>query len=531
MKFGIFKPHEAKGAILAHSIILSSGKRMRKGLLIGADIIAQLEKDNIKELTAAMPQENDVLEDIAASLIAAQFKAQNIKIEDASTGRVNIFASINGIFRVSAEAINAINAVDPAITIATLKDYANVNQSRLVATIKIIPYAVNSDSLESVLALDTYKAMSLNEFKQKRVGLISTKSAGLKMTVMDKTTNALKQRLALSGSLIVEEQRVEHKSESIAEAVKSLKNKCDMLIIFGASAISDIADCVPKGIEKAGGEVIRFGMPVDPGNLMLLAKLGDMPVIGAPGCARSIAENGFDWVLQRVLADIEVSADEIAQMGVGGLLMETGARSHPRETKTSSQNAIAGIVLAAGQSRRMGAENKMTVEVLGKPMVQHVVQAADQSKLESLSVVTGHEAEAVMKVLEGNKISQVHNPNYQIGLSSSLACGIGRLDAKTSHAMIMLGDMPFIKADMIDVMIAKADENPQCIIVATHGGKRGNPVLWPRKYFDELQSITGDVGAKHILAANQDSVLEVELGEAASLDLDTPAAIKSIQQV
>ena len=378
MKFGTFKPHQAKDAILAHSITLSSGKRMRKGLLIDTEIIAQLEKDNVKELTAAMPQENDVLEDIAASLIAAQFKAQNIKIEDASTGRVNIFASVNGVFRVSAEAINAINAVDPAITIATLKDYASVNNGRLIATIKIIPYAVNSNSLETVLALDIAKALSLNEFKQKRVGLISTKSTNLKTSVMDKTANTLEQRLALLGSSMVEEHRVEHKSASIADAIKSLKNTCDMIVVFGASAISDIADCVPKGIQKAGGEIIRFGMPVDPGNLMLLAKLGDIPVIGAPGCARSIAENGFDWVLQRLLADIDVSADEIAQMGVGGLLMETGARPHPRETKPSNQNAIAGIILAAGQSRRMGAENKMTVEVLGKPMVKHVVEAANQ---------------------------------------------------------------------------------------------------------------------------------------------------------
>ena len=145
-----------------------------------------------------------------------------------------------------------------------------------------------------------------------------------------------------------------------------------------------------------------------------------------------------------------------------------------------------------------------------------------------MTVVTGHEAEAVIKVIEGTKINQVYNPNHEIGLSSSLACGITALDAKASHAMIILGDMPFIKADMIDTMVGEAQKNLQCIIVATHGGKRGNPVLWPRKYFDELQSITGDVGAKHILAANHETVIEVEIGEAASVDLDTPAAVKAI---
>lgn len=529
MKFGSFELSQAKGGILAHSLTLPWGERLRKGVLIDIAIITKLEKANIEELTAAMPEASDIFEDAAASLIGEQFKSANIKIEDASTGRVNIFASVNGIFRVCAETINAINAVDPAITIATLNDYAAVNQGRLVATVKIIPYAVSSKSLEAVLAIDISKAMAVYEFKHKRVGLIATNLPSLKPSVMDKTANTLKQRLALSDSVLVKEVRVEHDSTSITEAIISLKDKCDMLIIFGASAISDNADCIPKAIENSGGKIIRFGMPVDPGNLLLLGELDNKPVIGAPGCARSMAENGFDWILQRLLADIEVGADDIAGMGVGGLLMETGSRPHPREKKTHSPDAIAAIILAAGQSRRMGDTNKMTVEVSGKSMVRHVGEAVCNSSIKSANVITGYKPDEVEKALLGLEITLHNNPDYEQGLSTSIACGIRALSDGVSSALIVLGDMPFVTSDMIDALAKTASENPNHIIVSTHEGKRGNPVLWPRAFFEELRSIQGDVGARHIMAANQDRVIEVELGEAASLDLDTQEAVRLIQ--
>ncbi len=528
MKFGSFKLDEAKGGILAHSLSLPNGKRLRKGVLIDEAIINQIKKAGINTITVAMPDEEDVLENVAATLIAQQFSNPHFNIEEASTGRVNIFATCSGLFEVNSEAINKFNTIDPSITIATLPAMTSVNEGRLVATIKIIPYAVHSKNLEAVLALNLSQAMILHPFKSKRVGLISTQLPSLKSSVIDKTYNTLEQRLNFSGSLIAEEMRVDHDAASIAQAISKLSLKCDVLIIFGASAISDIADCIPEGVTRAGGEVLRFGMPVDPGNLLLLAKAGDIPVIGAPGCARSIAENGFDWVLNRLLADVKITADDIANMGVGGLLMETGSRPHPREASSQSSPVIAGVILAAGQSRRMGDLNKMTVEINGKPMVRHVAEAAVNSRLSSLYVVTGHEASSVVEALDGIEFKQLCNSNYRDGLSTSLVEAITGIDSQSSHALILLGDMPFITSQMLDDLISVCSKNPEHIIVATHDGKRGNPVLWPCRFFEELKTIQGDVGARHIMAANQDRVIEVELGEAASLDLDTPEAIKMI---
>ena len=528
MKFGSFKLPQAKGGVLAHSIALNNGKRLRKGIQIDEATLTQLREAEIETVILAMPEEDDVLEDVAATQIAQKLKADNLVIEEASTGRVNIFASANGLFCVNAEIINEINSIDPGITIATLPDNAPVNKGRFVATIKIIPYAVSVNSLDCVLVLQLSKSIRLHSFSPKHIGMIATTHASLKTSVIEKTRDNLERRLALSGSSIVDEVRVEHDAKAIAVAINHLSPKSDLLIIFGASAISDVADCIPQAIEDSGGKIIRFGMPVDPGNLMLLAELANKPIIGAPGCARSIAENGFDWVLQRLLADVKVSNSDLAQMGVGGLLMETGSRPHPREKKTSSSNSMAAIILAAGQSRRMGETNKMTVEVMGKPMVRHVGEAVHNSAIENAVVITGHRADEVETALQGLELSAYFNPDYTQGLSASIACGIKSLTEDVSSALILLGDMPLITSDMIDLLANAALKNPDHVIVSTHQGKRGNPVLWPRAFFDELCTIQGDVGARHIMAANQDRVIEVELGEAASLDLDTPEAVRLI---
>ena len=531
MKFGSLKPEQSKGGILAHSITLSNHERLRKGQIMDDETIAKLIAAGIKEVVIAMPEHGDILENDAATQIASQFATHHLRIEKASTGRVNIFAASNGIFCISSKIINALNLIDPGITIATLPDYASVNEGRLVATIKIIPYAVQSASLDQVLALDLPNAIEIKAYKPKKIGLISTKLSVLKSSVMDKTSANLEKRLALSGSLLIEELRVEHNAQSVAEAIGRLSPKCDILILFSASAICDIADCIPDGIERAGGENLRFGMPVDPGNLILLAKMDDQPIVGAPGCSRSIAENGFDWVLNRLLADIKVSSSDIANMGVGGLLMETGSRPHPREIKQQTQHKTAGIILAAGQSRRMGKLNKMTTTVKGKPMVRHVAEAACTSKLQTVSIVTGHKPQEVINVLDELEINQVNNPDYEKGLSTSLSAGIRMLGADVSHVIVILGDMPMITSQMINRLIDQSSTNPNHIIVSTHKGKRGNPVLWPRSFFGELQSIEGDTGARHIMAANRDRLIEVELGEAASLDLDTPEAVRMVENL
>lgn len=208
--------------------------------------------------------------------------------------------------------------------------------------------------------------------------------------------------------------------------------------------------------------------------------------------------------------------------------MEIHSRPQPREAMGDMASKVHAIILAAGQSRRMGKSNKLLASFDGKTMVRQVAELATASGVAGITVVTGHEAKEVQDALSGIDVAFTSNPDFASGLASSLRCGIAALPADCSGAIILLADMPRITTAMIDRQIAAFNEASQTsIIQATSHGKRGNPVLWPSYYFDALKQISGDVGARHIIGQNTEQVIEVELGEAAALDIDTPEALRA----
>ena len=217
-----------------------------------------------------------------------------------------------------------------------------------------------------------------------------------------------------------------------------------MAIVFGASALCDFNDVIPAAIRLAGGEVVRAGMPVDPGNLMVLGRIGGKNVIGAPGCARSPKENGFDWVLDRLLAGLDVTGRDIAGMGVGGLLMEIASRPQPREDRRPEGVTVHAILLAAGRSTRMGGPNKLLARFGGEPLVRRVAKTVIASKANSATVVTGHQAARVVEAVAGLDLKIARNPDFASGLASSLKAGIAALPENAAGALIVLGDMPEI---------------------------------------------------------------------------------------
>ncbi len=287
------------------------------------------------------------------------------------------------------------------------------------------------------------------------------------------------------------------------------------MVIFGASAVSDFDDVIPAAIRQAGGSVTRTGMPVDPGNLLVLGQLGGKPVIGAPGCARSPKENGFDWVLDRTLAGIEVTDRDIAGMGVGGLLMEIASRPQPREAaERQSDPKVFAVVLAAGRSSRMGGPNKLLADFDGKPLVRRMAERVLASAADGQVVVTGHQAARVRDAVEGLSVQSVHNPGFASGLASSLKVGIGSLPEDAAGAMIVLGDMPGVTSADFDVLIsAFRKAGGRAIVRATHNGKRGNPVILPRSLFGAVAALEGDTGARHLIEGGNAEVVDVELGD------------------
>jgi molybdenum cofactor cytidylyltransferase len=336
-------------------------------------------------------------------------------------------------------------------------------------------------------------------------------------------------RLARSGGRITAERRTTHRSADVAEALRSLVRESDMVVIFGASAMSDGEDVIPAAIRLAGGTVIRTGMPVDPGNLLVLGKLDGKPVLGAPGCARSPKENGFDWILDRLAAGVEVTDEDIAGLGVGGLLMEIPTRPQPRETMTAARAPRVDIVvLAAGRSTRMGGANKLMALFEGRPLVRRVVEQALASRAGEVVVVTGHQEDRISDALSELGVRRLHNAGYASGLAGSLKTGVRGLSAEADGALVMLGDMPAISAPDLDRLIdAFASAGGRAIARATVSGKRGNPVILPRALFSEIMKLEGDTGARHIVEVGGYPVIDVEIGAAAEVDVDTPEAMRA----
>ncbi len=277
-------------------------------------------------------------------------------------------------------------------------------------------------------------------------------------------------------------------------------------------------------------------MPVDPGNLMLIGRLRGLAVIGAPGCARSPKENGFDWVLMRLLAGLAVSRADITGMGVGGLLMEIVTRPQPRtepppDKSPKKDQRIAALVLAAGRSTRMGAINKLIAEIGGKPLVCIAAEQALASRAKPVIVVTGHERERVEAALAGLPVRFVNNPDYAEGLGTSLKAGIAAVPADADGAIVCLGDMPQVDSQLIDKLLAAFDpERGALVVVPTFDGRRGNPVVWARRFFPDLMSIAGDIGARHLIGSYAEAVVEVPVaGEAALTDVDTPELFSAVK--
>ena len=352
MKFGPAPLAEAKGAIMAHS--QKVGERMiRKGSLLDDAAIETLRAAGRLDIICARLEPGDVPEDIAADRLATPLVSPLIARSRAATGRVNLMAEVPGLLRIDTARIDRLNTIDEAMTIGTLPDYAVVAPKDLVATVKIVPFSVPGTvlSVAETMARQGNSPLSLHPFRHLKVGLVVTELPGLKESVTDKTIAITEARVsALTGSLLPP-VRCAHHEEAIGRALDGLVGSgADLLLVIGASAVVDRRDVGPQGIVRAGGEILHFGMPVDPGNLICLGRIGDKPALVLPGCARSPSLNGIDFVLTRLFAGVPVTPRDMMRMGVGGLLKEMETRPMPREKATTTPRSGAAPRTNGGES-------------------------------------------------------------------------------------------------------------------------------------------------------------------------------------
>jgi molybdenum cofactor cytidylyltransferase len=534
MKFGAVPVKEAIGATAVHSI-RQADLVLKKGTLIGDKEVEALTAAGVTEIVVARLEPGDISEDRAAAEIAEAAKGEGVRVDRAFTGRCNLFAETAGVLVVDKATVDNLNRVDEAVTLATLPAFKPVVEGEMIATVKIIPFAVPEAARDkAVAAAERAKpVIRVAPYTIKKLGIVSTLLPGLAPKVVDKTLKITAARIAPAGATIIAERRVPHDGAALAPAIdEMLKAGAEVGVVFGASAIADRRDVIPAAVEAVGGEIEHFGMPVDPGNLMLIGRARGRTVLGAPGCARSPKENGFDWVLMRLLAGLPVSREDVTGMGVGGLLMEIVTRPQPRsEPAPEKGRRIAAVVLAAGRSTRMGPVNKLIAEIGGKPLVRIAAEQALASRARPVIVVTGHEREKVEAALSGLPVRFVHNTDYAEGLGTSLKAGIAAVPEDADAAVVCLGDMPQVDGALIDRLIAAFDpEKGALVVTPSIDGRRGNPVVWSRRFFNDLMAITGDIGARHLIGSYAEAVVEVPVaGEAALTDVDTPESLSAVK--
>lgn len=329
MKFGPVPPSQAEGAILAHSLELP-GQKLRKGVVLSAEHVAAMQAAGLDSVIVARLSEDDLHEDAAAAQLAAALvpAPKGLRLTEAFTGRVNVLAEGPGVALLDEARLNAVNAVHPMITVATVPPYQQMGPRGMVATVKIISYGVPAADLERACALAD-SAISFAPPVLKTASLIVTEIPG---GAGEKGVPAIAARLEALGVTLEQVVTVPHREAPLAQALQAAQG--ELKLILTGSATSDPMDVAPQAVRLAGGQIERFGMPVDPGNLLFLGSLGQAPVIGLPGCARSAALNGADWVLSRVVCGVAVGAADIARMGVGGLLKEIPTRPMPRRGKS-----------------------------------------------------------------------------------------------------------------------------------------------------------------------------------------------------
>lgn len=534
MEFGPVPVRKAEGAILAHAIRTAAG-RLPKGRRLTRDDVVAISAAGFDTIAVARLGPGDLDENAAAARIAGALASDSLRSGPAASGRCNLYARYAGLVLVDAAGVGAANRIAEALTLATLPAFAPVVAGQLVATVKIITFGAAEAEVERVAAAAA-GTVSIAGFQPQTAALIQTRLPHTTDALLAKTERSTRERLRRIDAEVAQIYVTDHREDDLAAALAEAETAAGLIAVIGASAIVDRRDVVPAAIVAAGGEIEHFGLPVDPGNLTLLARLGDATVVAMPGSARSPREQGSDWVLERLAADLPVDSATIAGFGVGGLLKEIRARPMLRDRTPPAESkprpTVDAILLAAGQSKRMGARNKLLEPVGGEPLVRRVATAVGASGIRRLIVVTGHQADRVRDALSGLECRFADNPDYPTGMGTSVAAGVRAVfDAADppDAAIVCLADMPDITPAALDALIRNYDPAAgRTVVAAARAGQRGNPVLWDRRFAEDLASLGGDAGARDILREHAGQLVTVEMDDDAVLrDLDTPAAFDS----
>ncbi|NMF90092.1 molybdopterin-binding protein [Aromatoleum petrolei] len=327
MIFDEFPLAAAQGVMLAHTLKLG-GRTLKKGRVLSALDLDLLDDEGFSTVTGARLDPDDVAEDAAAEELAALLVGPNTETRPPRAGRCNLHASASGVLRIDAERIDRMNLLDEAIAIGTLPRHAVVRPGQVVATMKIIPFAVPRRLLDACREIaGGTPPIAVAELKPCRAALIQTELPGMKDSIFAATAKVTRDRVEALGGRLTLALRGPHRRDALDSMLhQALAAGCELVMVCGATVAKDRNDIAPAAVTAVGGTIEHFGMPVEPGNMLVLGRIGAVPVVILPGCGRSRKSNGLDLVLPRLMAGIPPTREDIMRMGVGGLI-----RSAPEE--------------------------------------------------------------------------------------------------------------------------------------------------------------------------------------------------------
>ncbi len=525
MRFERVKTTDAVGTVLGHTHRLSTKRegtqRLSKGTLLEAVHIDMLLEAGLDSVMVGVLEPDDVLENAAVEQVAELFRGTGVGVEPPRQGRCNLYAVRRGLLDYDESLIHRLNALDWRIGIA-IEHTDLVEEGRVFASIKAIPYAVPQPVLDAwTLEIQSRKGADLYPLQRKHVALIVSQYPEQPLSLQRIVENQ-RSRIEGFGSQIDRVYRCEHTVESIAQALQSVaKEQWDVVLLYGAAAVVDIDDTLPLAIRCAGGEVDRVGMPVEPGNMLMLGKVDQCTVIGMPRCAQHIHWSGLDLVLLRVLSGAPLSHLHMSRMGVGGYL-----KNNPLPTVSKvRKHKVGAVVLMAGLSSRMKGHNKLSMSI---PTPDGETAVAVQTVHRILSagyapvvVVTGHQETEIRALLNGLPVRFVHNPEFTDGMGTSISKAFSVLSGWDA-GLLALGDMPFVSDTVLTALHQRSEQSPERIVVPVHKSRRGHPIIFPSSLFVELQQCSGDVGARIILQHHRDIIERVEVSDTSIFwDVDT----------
>jgi len=335
MKFGPVSLDDAAGKILAHNLLDANGRKLfNKGHILSNTDIQTLVQAHITSVIVAAPDATDLSENEAARRVGTAVAGPNIRVKAPGVGRANLIAEVAGPLYINVPLLNRLNNIDEGITIATLREHTLVHPGQLLSLVKIIPFAIPLARVIDceAVARESTPVMWVRPLQHRSVALIVSGPESAHERLLHEFVSPVQDRITRLGSTLDAVISTSHQSAAIAIA---LREQCelrrDLILLAGVSAIIDRSDVVPTALAEAGGTVTHFGVPVDPGSLLMFGYLGETPVIGAPGCIKSPKTNVIDWILPRLLAGERLTRADLVVMGHGGLLDDISDRPMPRQ--------------------------------------------------------------------------------------------------------------------------------------------------------------------------------------------------------